>query len=102
MSALKQLKIGLAALGLLLVIGTFGYHYIQGWSYLDSFYFTVITLATVGYQEVTPLTPEGKMFTISLIIVGVTLAFWVVASLIEVTIGEQLWQGEEWKNGFRS
>jgi len=91
MTAFRQLRIGLAAVMLLIVIGTVGFHYIEEWTYLDSLYMTIITLATVGFREVAPLTPWGKMFTIVLIVLGVTMVFWVLTSLIQLTVGEQIW-----------
>ncbi len=91
MTAFKQLKIGLLLVFALLTIGAFGFHFIEGWSLLDSLYMTVITVATVGFREVRPLSIEGKIFTISIILVGVTLTFWVLTSLIELTVSEQIW-----------
>lgn len=57
---------------LLLSLGTFAYHNIEGWNYLDSLYFSTVTLATVGYGEMTPKTDFGKAFTIGYIIFGVS------------------------------
>jgi voltage-gated potassium channel len=55
----------------ILLSGTFFYHSVEHWSYLDSFYFSVITLATVGYGDFTPQTPAGKIFTVFYILTGV-------------------------------
>lgn len=52
---------------------------------------TVITLATVGYKEVHSLDAAGKIFTMTLVVFGVSLVFWAGASLIEVVVGEQVW-----------
>ncbi|MEZ4580395.1 MAG: potassium channel family protein [Caldilineaceae bacterium] len=49
---------------ILLAIGSTFYHVDEGWSWLDSLYFCVITLATVGYGDLAPTTPEAKVFTI--------------------------------------
>lgn len=57
--------------GTVLLIGTFVYHWLEGWSYLDSLYFCVISLATIGYGDLTPTTPEAKLFTIVYIINGI-------------------------------
>jgi voltage-gated potassium channel len=70
--ALKR-KLILAALLILLVIafGTVGYMSIEGWGFLDAIYMTVITLTTVGYEEIHKLSTSGRIFTIILSISGV-------------------------------
>ena len=55
----------------MLVLGTLVYHWLEGWSYLDSLYFCVISLATVGYGDLTPTTPLAKLFTMIYIINGI-------------------------------
>ena len=56
-----------------LLIGTMTYHYLEGWSLLDALYFSVITLATVGYGDLTPTTPIAKIFTIVYVINGLSI-----------------------------
>jgi hypothetical protein len=56
-----------------LLLGTLVYHWVEGWSYLDALYFCVITLATVGYGDLTPKTPIGRLFTIVYVINGVVI-----------------------------
>jgi voltage-gated potassium channel Kch len=51
--------------------GTFVYHYLEGWDYIDSFYFSVVTLTTIGYGDFSPQTTEGKLFTVLYIIIGI-------------------------------
>ena len=55
----------------LVVIGTLGYRLLEGWSWFDALYMTIITLATIGYGETNPLHFEGRVFTVVLIILGV-------------------------------
>lgn len=56
-------------------IGTVAYMLFEGWSALDALYFTVVTLSTVGYGDVSPQSAAGKLFTIVFILIGVaTLA----------------------------
>lgn len=61
----------LGFIGALLIGGTLGYWLIEGWSPLDSLYMTVITVSTVGFGELRPLSPAGKLFTAALILFGV-------------------------------
>ena len=56
-----------------LVLGTLIYHWLEGWSYLDALYFCVISLATIGYGDLTPTTASAKIFTILYVINGVTI-----------------------------
>jgi len=59
------------------ILGTVVFHLLEKWSWIDSLYFTVITLATVGYGDLTPTTPVGKLFAVIFVIsgVGIFLAF---------------------------
>lgn len=54
----------------LLVVGTWVFHRVEGWSYLDSFYFSAISLSTVGYGDFTPHTAAGKLLTVFYIFAG--------------------------------
>jgi voltage-gated potassium channel len=66
----------------IILIGTIGYWGIEDWSLLDSFYMTIITLATIGYNEVHPLTEAGKLFTIFFVIFGVAPAWGFLVSIL--------------------
>jgi voltage-gated potassium channel Kch len=57
-------------MAIILLLGTAFYHTFEGWSLLDSLYFSVITLATVGYGDFSPKTAIGKLFTIFYIFMG--------------------------------
>src|SRR5215831_2849045 len=78
------------ALLVLTVAGTAGFHYIERWSWFDSFYMVVITLSTVGYQEVHPLSHAGRIFNIALIVAGVTLVFFIIGALAQALLEFEL------------
>jgi len=68
--SLRTLLKSFAGIAVVLVCGTLGYHIIEGWSFMDSLYMTVITLTTIGFSEVRPLSHQGRIFTIVLIFAG--------------------------------
>lgn len=51
--------------------GTIVYHVLEKWSWINSYYFSVVTLSTVGYGDLVPTTPTAKLFTTFYIFVGV-------------------------------
>jgi voltage-gated potassium channel len=73
-------------LSIIAVIGILGYRFIEKWSVLDSVYMTVITLFTVGFKEVGPLSPAGKVFTIFIIVAGVGSAIYAAGKVVEIII----------------
>ncbi len=46
------------------------YHFVEGWSWLDSIYFSVVTISTVGFGDFSPETAIGKVFTMGYIVIG--------------------------------
>lgn len=86
-----------SALGVLVIIGTVAYHYIEGWSWIKSLYFVVVTLATVGYGDVHPTTDLSRLFTIFFILIGVSIA---IASI--TVIGSRYLDKREAKMANRS
>jgi len=62
-------------------VGVVGYRWLEGWPLLDALYMTVITLSTVGFGEVRPLSPAGRIFTMALIVSGGVLAAYSLSSL---------------------
>jgi voltage-gated potassium channel len=70
--------------------GTAGYKIIEDWDLMDSFYMTAITIATVGYSEVKPLSQAGKFYTVFLIFTGVGFFAYVGSSLVQFTIDGRL------------
>jgi voltage-gated potassium channel len=57
----------------LLLVGTVVFNRVEGWSYLDSFYFSAISLATVGYGDFAPHTAAGKLLTVFYVFCGIGL-----------------------------
>ncbi|MEO1286130.1 MAG: NAD-binding protein [Chloroflexota bacterium] len=68
----RQLRIAFFAFLIIVPIGTIGFMWLEGWTFIDSLYVTVITLSTIGYGDITPEDPYGRLFTIFLAISGLS------------------------------
>ena len=84
--ALRLLIVPVVVLGMLLVGGTLGYRVVGGWEWLDALYMTVITITTVGFHEVQPLGPTGRLFTMALALGGVFTAFYAAGAFIRAVV----------------
>ena len=71
---------------LLVILGTAGYMVIEEWTVLDSLYMTVITLSTIGYGEVNPVSPQGRIFTLVLIVMGVGFFLYVIGNVVQFLV----------------
>ena len=78
---------------LLVVGGTLGYYFIEReYTLFDSLYMTVITLTTVGYGEVHPLSTAGRWFTMVLLLGGVFLLFYAASEIVRVVVSGEVHQ----------
>ena len=92
MKPLRNLQVVGLALGVLALVGTAGFHYLEGWSWLDSLYMVVTTFTTVGYMEVHPLSYTGRIFNIGLLLSGVGLVFLGIGTLTQALLEFELQQ----------
>jgi voltage-gated potassium channel len=84
-----RLKIFLIIFFALIAAGTLGFMFIENRSLIDSAYFVIITMATVGYGDVHPITQPGKIFTIILVITGVGTFLGVIGNLTELMLAKR-------------
>jgi voltage-gated potassium channel len=83
---MKKISISVLILFVILIFGTIGYMLIEGSNMTDSLYMTVISITTVGFSEVIPLSPAGKYFTIILIFGGVGLFLFIVSLITQAMV----------------
>ncbi len=86
METTKHFIISIMLAALLIVCGTIGYMLIEGWNTLDALYMTIITLATVGYGEIHPISDIGHIYTIVLIVTGVGFFLYVIGAVIQFMV----------------
>ena len=89
----RRLNWALVILFTWMVTATIGYAVLEGWSWFDALYMTVITIFTVGYQEVLPLTDAGRIWTIVVIGAG----FLIIAAIAAELAGGPL--ASMWREG---
>lgn len=65
-----------------IIIGTISFYYLENWSLIDSFYFSVTTLTTVGYGDFVPTTEISRLFTAFYILFWVTSVIWWSIAII--------------------
>jgi voltage-gated potassium channel len=83
-----QLEIVISTVVIVMLIGTFAYHNLEGWGYIDSFYFTGITMTTIGYGDLYPTTAVAKIFTVFFAFGGVGISLFAL-SLIATSYFER-------------
>lgn len=79
----SKIYVAIILLVVTLAIGVLGYRWIAEYSWIDALYMTVITITTVGYGEVMPLTAEAKIFTIILILLSVLIVGFAITIISE-------------------
>jgi voltage-gated potassium channel len=82
--------VALLAPVLLLAVGTGGYMLVEGWNAFDALYMSAITISTVGYLEVHPLSHAGRVFTIAYLLVGVFSLFYVATAIIRSIVSGEV------------
>ena len=79
----EQVQILLAMTAVLIGAASLFYRWVEGWHMLDAVYFSVMTISTVGYGDLTPQTSAGKIFTIFYVIFGLGLFVGTATSIAE-------------------
>ncbi len=87
----RRFQLSLLSLGALMGFSTLVYMALEGMTPVDALYMTVITIATVGYGEVRPLSDTGRIFTMILIILGVGASTVAISNAVSVLLGPLLW-----------
>jgi voltage-gated potassium channel len=82
-------KVLVASAFSLIAVGTVAYHFLEGWSFIDSLYFSVVTLATVGFGDLHPTTDISRLFTVGYIMAGVGIIAAFASELSKMRAAER-------------
>jgi len=83
----------LLSLAIILVgVGTVFYHYVEAFSWINSFYFTAVTLTTVGYGDFVPATVPGKIFTVAYLFIGIGIILGFINQIAKQRIKRRLYE----------
>lgn len=85
-TALSRLRIAILLNVAVVTAGVLGYRFLQGYSWLEALYMTVITLSTVGFREVRPLDTSGQLLTIALLVGGIGVVFYTAVAVVEKVV----------------
>ncbi len=87
----RRIIVDLLLLLFVVLLGSLGYVIIEHWSFFDSLYMTVITLTTIGFGEIHPLSPAGRVFTLILIVTGIGTITYTLGSLSAYFFGQKVY-----------
>lgn len=87
-----RVLIGIALTLAIMIGGTLGYHFIEGWSLFESLYMTTITVTTVGFGEIRPLSHVGRILTMALMAFGVGIVLYLITTFSQMVVEGQLRQ----------
>jgi voltage-gated potassium channel len=74
----------------IIAFGTFGYYLVEKMPLFDAFYMTIITISTVGFSEIRPLTPLGRTITLFVIVFGISVGTYTIGILVRVFVEGEL------------
>jgi voltage-gated potassium channel len=86
----RSVILGTALLLFWIMLGTVGFAVLEGWSFVDSLYMSIITISTVGFGEVQPLHPAGRMFASFIIVAGIGTAVYTFTGLGQLVLEGEL------------
>ncbi|MGD9300758.1 MAG: potassium channel protein [Desulfobacterales bacterium] len=86
----RKLRYSLMMLAALFAFGTIGYYIFERMPLFDAFYMTIITISTVGFSEIVPLTRVGRTITVVIIILGISVGTYTIGIIVQWLVGGEL------------
>lgn len=86
----SRLKTSISLFLVVIAFGTFGYSLVEGMGLFDAFYMTIITISTVGFSEIKPLSDAGRLITVVIIVTGISVGTYTLGQLVNGFIEGEL------------
>jgi len=86
----RRLRFSLMILVGIIAFGTTGYYVFEHMPFFDAFYMTIITISTVGFAEIRPLTMVGRSITVVIIVLGISVGTYTIGALVQWLVGGEL------------
>jgi voltage-gated potassium channel len=86
----RKLRYSLVMLMAIVAFGTIGYYFFEHMSLFDAFYMTIITISTVGFSEIVPLTKVGRCITVIIIVLGISVGTYTIGIIVQWLVGGEL------------
>jgi voltage-gated potassium channel len=86
----RKLRYSMLMLAALIAFGTIRYKIFERMAFFDAFYMTIITISTVGFSEIVPLTKVGRSITVVIIILGISVGTYTIGIIVQWLVGGEL------------
>lgn len=85
-----KIRLGFAAVGIMVATGTIVFHLLEGWSIVDSLYVTAQTVTTVGFGDLAPRTLYGRIFASLFMMLGVGIVLYALTSMVQSIVQSEM------------
>jgi voltage-gated potassium channel len=87
-----RISIALSVLIVVFFIGSVGYHFIEGMNFFDGFYMTFITITTIGFAELTNLSPAGRVLTMVVFVMGIGVISYIASQTTQLIFESEIFR----------
>jgi len=87
-----RISIALSVLVIVFFIGSVGYHFIEGMNFFDGFYMTFITITTIGFAELTNLSPAGRVLTMIIFVMGIGVISYIASQTTQLIFESEIFR----------
>ena len=95
--AINRIMMATALMAVIFLVGTIGYHYIEGMGFFDGLYMSFITISTIGFTEIKSLSIAGRLFTMGIFVVGIGIISYIASQTTQLLFESELFLSKAMK-----